>query len=91
MASYDALKPLNKEKLALQEGLFLHFITATQAGFVAAFVANPFDVVKSRHRRTQCGPAIAPYLTPFHVSRQGHEFLDRKVQRHGGLLWEDSR
>jgi len=48
MASYDIMKPLNKERFRLEEGLLLHFVTATQAGFVAAFVANPFDVVKSR-------------------------------------------
>jgi len=48
MASYDQIKPIMKGRFKLEEGLFLHALTATQAGFIAAFVANPFDVVKSR-------------------------------------------
>jgi hypothetical protein len=67
----------------LQDGLFLHFVTATQAcparrmspravrvravadtamamqaGFIAAFVANPFDVVKSRVMNAKGGAAV---------------------------------
>lgn len=48
MASYDAIKPIMQKQFELQDGLQLHAATATWAGFIAAFVANPFDVVKSR-------------------------------------------
>ena len=48
MASYDALKPVAKDATGLAEGLPLHAVTASAAGFIAAAVANPFDVVKSR-------------------------------------------
>jgi solute carrier family 25 uncoupling protein 8/9 len=47
MASYDTLKPIMADNFSL-EGLPLHFATANGAGFIAAFVANPFDVAKSR-------------------------------------------
>eukprot|EP00656_Telonema_subtile_P008558 TRINITY_DN13996_c0_g1_i1.p1 TRINITY_DN13996_c0_g1~~TRINITY_DN13996_c0_g1_i1.p1 ORF type:complete len:126 (+),score=31.90 TRINITY_DN13996_c0_g1_i1:111-488(+) len=48
MASYDTLKPVLKEKFDFKDGLGLHAATAVCSGFIAAFVANPFDVVKSR-------------------------------------------
>lgn len=48
MASYDSIKPLMKARFDFDEGLGLHGATAMCSGFIAAFVANPFDVVKSR-------------------------------------------
>ena len=47
MASYDTLKPFVQEQFGV-DGLALHLTTANGAGFIAAFVANPFDVAKSR-------------------------------------------
>ena len=47
MASYDTLKPVFQDTFGL-DGMALHFGTANGAGFIAAFVANPFDVAKSR-------------------------------------------
>ena len=51
LASYDAIKPLVRARLALDDGLLLHGSTALCSGFIAALVANPFDVVKSRVMR----------------------------------------
>lgn len=51
MASYDTIKPIIKQRCSLNEGLMLHAGTAVCSGFIAAFVANPFDVCKSRVMR----------------------------------------
>eukprot|EP00658_Telonema_sp_P-2_P042700 TRINITY_DN30695_c0_g1_i1.p1 TRINITY_DN30695_c0_g1~~TRINITY_DN30695_c0_g1_i1.p1 ORF type:complete len:287 (-),score=60.77 TRINITY_DN30695_c0_g1_i1:283-1143(-) len=48
MASYDSIKPLMAKRFELKDGLPLHSATAVCSGFIAAWVANPFDVVKSR-------------------------------------------
>lgn len=51
MASYDTIKPMMQARFAIDEGLPLHTATAVCSGFIAAFVANPFDVCKSRVMR----------------------------------------
>merc|ERR1712216_431676 len=48
LASYDHIKHSLLESNIMQEGLPLHFATASAAGFIGAFCCNPFDVVKSR-------------------------------------------
>ena len=55
MASYDSIKPWMREKYQFEEGLPLHASTAMCSGFIAAFVANPFDVCKSRVMRDDVG------------------------------------
>ena len=59
MASYDAIKPVMQERFGFADGLQLHAATATWAGFIAAFVANPFDVVKSRVMNGRCAATIS--------------------------------
>ena len=51
MASYDSIKPMMQARFAFEEGLPLHAATAVCSGFIAAFVANPFDVCNSRLMR----------------------------------------
>jgi hypothetical protein len=55
MASYDSIKPWMKQKYSFQDGLPLHAATAVCSGFIAAFVANPFDVCKSRVMKDDVG------------------------------------
>eukprot|EP00457_Paulinella_chromatophora_P013482 gb/GEZN01013788.1/.p1 GENE.gb/GEZN01013788.1/~~gb/GEZN01013788.1/.p1 ORF type:complete len:295 (+),score=14.60 gb/GEZN01013788.1/:34-918(+) len=55
LASYDILKPELKTHLQLRDGLPLHAATAVCSGFIAAFIANPFDLVKSRVMRDSTG------------------------------------
>eukprot|EP00040_Diaphanoeca_grandis_P017925 m.94205 g.94205 ORF g.94205 m.94205 type:complete len:290 (-) comp26697_c0_seq1:131-1000(-) len=55
MASYDTIKPMFKTHFDMSEGLPLHGTTAIASGFIAAFVANPFDVVKSRVMNSKQG------------------------------------
>ena len=55
MASYDSIKPWMKEQYQFEEGLSLHAATACCSGFIAAFVANPFDVCKSRVMKDDVG------------------------------------
>jgi hypothetical protein len=55
MASYDQIKPWMKTKFQFTEGLPLHAATASCSGFIAAFVANPFDVCKSRVMKDDAG------------------------------------
>ena len=55
MASYDQLKPMVRARFEMPEGLPLHASTAMCSGFIAAFCANPFDVVKSRVMRDAKG------------------------------------
>ena len=44
MASYDAMKPWNTERLKMEEGLLLHAVTATQAYIVMACVVTAYVV-----------------------------------------------
>jgi hypothetical protein len=55
MASYDSIKPIMKERFQFYDGLPLHASTAMCSGFIAAFVANPFDVCKSRVMKDNVG------------------------------------
>ena len=54
MASYDQIKPWMQAQTGFA-GLALHASTAVCSGFIAAFVANPFDVCKSRVMRDAKG------------------------------------
>ena len=55
MASYDSIKPWMCEQFHFSDGLPLHASTAMCSGFIAAFVANPFDVCKSRIMKDDVG------------------------------------
>jgi hypothetical protein len=55
MASYDQIKPWMKTRFDFSDGLPLHAATAMCSGFIAAFVANPFDVCKSRVMKDDVG------------------------------------
>lgn len=48
MASYDQFKQLFLAYTRIQDSMPLHFICGFLAGFVAAVIASPVDVVKTR-------------------------------------------
>jgi len=48
LASYDQIRETLVTRNIMEEGVPLHFATATAAGFIGSFACNPFDVAKSR-------------------------------------------
>lgn len=62
LASYDQIKESILEKGMMKDGLLTHVTASFSAGFVAAVVSNPVDVIKTRvmNMKVQPGEA-APY------------------------------
>lgn len=48
LATYDHAKHIIKDKFRLNEGFYLHSLASLVTGLVAATVAAPFDIVKTR-------------------------------------------
>ncbi|CAN4126766.1 unnamed protein product [Withania somnifera] len=60
LASYDQFKEIILEKGLMKDGLGTHVTASFAAGFVAAVVSNPVDVIKTRVMNMKVGPGMAP-------------------------------
>lgn len=56
LAAYDYAKRFLKRKVDMEEGLVLHAVSACIAGFVAAVLGTPADVIKTRVMNQPVGP-----------------------------------
>ncbi|KAG9147166.1 hypothetical protein Leryth_005410 [Lithospermum erythrorhizon] len=60
LASYDQIKEIILEKGIMKDGLGTHVTASFAAGFVAAVVSNPVDVIKTRVMNMKVEPGMAP-------------------------------
>lgn len=60
LASYDTFKETILEKGIMKDGLGTHVTASFAAGFVAAVVTNPVDVIKTRVMNMKVEPGQAP-------------------------------
>ncbi|XP_009630163.1 mitochondrial uncoupling protein 5-like [Nicotiana tomentosiformis] len=60
LASYDQFKEMILEKGLMKDGLGTHVTASFAAGFVAAVVTNPVDVIKTRVMNMKVEPGTAP-------------------------------
>ncbi|GAA0144035.1 secondary carrier transporter [Lithospermum erythrorhizon] len=60
LASYDQIKEIILEKGIMKDGLGTHVTASFAAGFVAAVVSNPVDVIKTRVMNMKVEPEMAP-------------------------------
>nr|USH43029.1 mitochondrial uncoupling protein 5 [Ipomoea batatas] len=60
LASYDQFKETILEKGIMKDGLGTHVTASFAAGFVAAVVTNPVDVLKTRMMNMKVEPGMAP-------------------------------
>ncbi|KAJ1442154.1 Mitochondrial carrier protein [Sesbania bispinosa] len=60
LASYDEFKEMILEKGVMRDGLGTHVTASFAAGFVAAVVSNPVDVIKTRVMNMKVEPGAAP-------------------------------
>ncbi|OIV93039.1 hypothetical protein TanjilG_20701 [Lupinus angustifolius] len=60
LASYDQFKEMILEKGLLRDGLGTHVTASFAAGFVAAVVTNPVDVIKTRVMNMRVEPGAEP-------------------------------
>jgi len=60
LASYDQVKESILEKGVMKDGLGTHVTASFAAGFVAAVVSNPVDVIKTRVMNMKVEPGQAP-------------------------------
>lgn len=60
LASYDEFKELILENGLMKDGLGTHVTASFAAGFVAAVVTNPVDVIKTRVMNMKVEPGKAP-------------------------------
>ncbi|KAH7859648.1 hypothetical protein Vadar_003748 [Vaccinium darrowii] len=60
LASYDQIKETILEKGLMKDGLGTHVTASFAAGFVAAVVSNPVDVIKTRVMNMKVEPGMAP-------------------------------
>lgn len=60
LASYDQIKETILEKHLLKDGLGTHVTASFAAGFVAAVMTNPVDVIKTRVMNMKVEPGKAP-------------------------------
>lgn len=60
LASYDEFKEMILDKGLMKDGLGTHVTASFAAGFVAAVVTNPVDVIKTRVMNMKTGPGMAP-------------------------------
>ncbi|GAB2283233.1 Mitochondrial uncoupling protein 5 [Dionaea muscipula] len=63
LASYDQIKETILEKGVMRDGLGTHVASSFAAGFVAAVVSNPVDVIKTRVMNMRVEPGEAPPYT----------------------------
>ncbi|KAL1568094.1 Mitochondrial uncoupling protein 5 [Salvia divinorum] len=62
LASYDQFKEIIIKKNIMSDGLGTHVTASFSAGFVAAVVSNPVDVIKTRVMNMKVEPGVAaPY------------------------------
>ncbi|CAJ1940237.1 unnamed protein product [Sphenostylis stenocarpa] len=62
LASYDQFKEMILEKGLMRDGLGTHVMASFSAGFVAAVMSNPIDVIKTRVMNMKVEPGAAlPY------------------------------
>lgn len=60
LASYDQIKETILERGLMKDGLGTHVTASFAAGFVAAVVSNPVDVIKTRVMNMKVEPGMAP-------------------------------
>lgn len=60
LASYDQIKETILDKGLMRDGLGTHVTASFAAGFVAAVVSNPVDVIKTRVMNMKVEPGMAP-------------------------------
>lgn len=60
LASYDQIKEVILEKGVMKDGLGTHVTASFAAGFVAAVVTNPVDVIKTRVMNMKVQPGEVP-------------------------------
>ncbi|GAA0147428.1 secondary carrier transporter [Lithospermum erythrorhizon] len=60
LASYDEFKELILKRHLMNDGLGTHVTASFAAGFVAAVVSNPVDVIKTRVMNMRVDPGMAP-------------------------------
>ncbi|KAG5529578.1 hypothetical protein RHGRI_030086 [Rhododendron griersonianum] len=60
LASYDQIKETILDKGLMRDGLGTHVTASFAAGFVAAVVSNPVDVIKTRVMNMKVEPGAAP-------------------------------
>ncbi|KAK7386734.1 hypothetical protein VNO78_27069 [Psophocarpus tetragonolobus] len=60
LASYDQFKEMILEKGVMHDGLGTHVTASFAAGFVAAVMSNPVDVIKTRVMNMKVKPGAAP-------------------------------
>lgn len=60
LASYDQIKETIVKKGVMGDGIGTHVTASFAAGFVAAVVSNPIDVIKTRVMNMQVAPGEAP-------------------------------
>ena len=60
LALYDHIKEMILENGVMRDGLGTHVTTSFAAGFVAAVVSNPIDVIKTRVMNMKVDPGAEP-------------------------------
>lgn len=60
LASYDQFKETLLKKESIKDGLAVHVTASFAAGFVAAVMSNPVDVIKTRVMNMKVEPGMAP-------------------------------
>ncbi|GKC02184.1 F-box domain containing protein, partial [Tanacetum coccineum] len=60
LASYDQIKEWILEKGVMKDGLWTHVTASFAAGFLAAILSNPMDVIKTRFMNMKVAKGVEP-------------------------------
>lgn len=70
-AAYDQVKQVLKGDVGIKEGLPLHFLTSTIAGFIGTIMTQPIDVMKTTYMNAPPGEFRGLADVAVHTMKQG--------------------
>ncbi|EDW17448.2 mitochondrial dicarboxylate carrier [Drosophila mojavensis] len=70
-AAYDQVKQVLQREMGMKEGLPLHFLTSTVAGFIGTLMTQPIDVMKTTYMNAPPGEFSGLGAVIVHTMKQG--------------------
>ncbi|XP_032598630.1 mitochondrial dicarboxylate carrier isoform X2 [Drosophila grimshawi] len=69
--AYDQVKQMLQDSFDFREGLALHFITSTVAGFIGTLMTQPIDVIKTTYMNARPGEYSGLGAVAASIAKQG--------------------
>ncbi|XP_060647346.1 mitochondrial dicarboxylate carrier [Drosophila nasuta] len=70
-AAYDQVKQILKSSFNIKEGLPLHFLTSSIAGFIGTLMTQPLDVIKTTYMNARPGEFTGIGGVTLYIAKQG--------------------